>query len=184
MKSVRPGKQVGRDSASEREIADEISEKLIAAGKAQRRDELERRSAASHRRHRDDCGGGSRHGRALEVAMGAFSQRSKPGSVRVSGRERMGIDGRSLQAWKITFERGRPRVPRARPSPKPRTVVSPPRGDRAQEVGRPSQCSLRARRARRARLEFGDDVSSDTLRSVLAVLRACCASRRWCESSS
>jgi transposase-like protein len=80
-----------------------------------------------------------------------------------------GIDGRSLQAWKITFGRGRPSVPQPSPSPKPRTVVSP----LVELVPRKSVGQVNARHVHGVRLEFGNDVSSDTLRRVLAVLRAC-----------
>lgn len=83
-----------------------------------------------------------------------------------------GIDGRSLQAWKITFGRGRPSVPQPSPSPKPRTVLSP----LVELVPMKSVGQVNARYVldvHGVRLEFGDDVSSDTLRRVLAVLRAC-----------
>jgi hypothetical protein len=61
--------------------------------------------------------------------------------------------------------------PHRDPSPKPRTVVSPlvelvPR----KSVGQVARYVLDVHGVR---LEFGDDVSSDTLRRVLAVLRAC-----------
>ena len=83
-----------------------------------------------------------------------------------------GIDGRSLHAWKINFERDQVPAPLARRAAKPRPVASAlvelvPRGP----VG-----ATRARYVLEvggARLEFGDDVSADTLRRVVEVLRSC-----------
>ena len=84
-----------------------------------------------------------------------------------------GIDGRSLQAWKMTFERegatGAPRPRRARPRSPPKALV---------ELV-PTVASVPTRAAKYAiehdgvRLEFGDDVVDDTLRRVLLVLRSC-----------
>lgn len=83
-----------------------------------------------------------------------------------------GIDGRSLHAWKMNFERGQASAPLARRVAKARPVATAlvelvPRGPagtaRASyvlEVGE-------------VRLEFGDDVSADTLRRVVEVLRSC-----------
>ena len=84
-----------------------------------------------------------------------------------------GIDGRSLHAWKINFEKGRSTAPQARRSTKPRPVANTlvelvPRG--------PTVEVTRARYVLEvdgARLEFGDDASAETLRRVLEILRSC-----------
>ena len=81
-----------------------------------------------------------------------------------------GIDGRSLQAWKMTFEREGAKLPRrARTRSKPKALV---------ELV-PAIAAVTTRAVKYAlehdgvRLEFGDDVVDDTLRRVLLVLRSC-----------
>jgi len=84
-----------------------------------------------------------------------------------------GVDGRSLRAWKLNLERRRAPAVAKRRAPKvqppvasalvelvPRGPVSTPHARYLLEVGG-------------ARLAFGDDVSSDTLRRVLQTLRSC-----------
>lgn len=87
-----------------------------------------------------------------------------------------GIDGRSLHAWQVNLDRRRPaalpteRVPELKPaahalvelvSTAPATAaVAPSRARYVVEVGG-------------ARVEFGDDVSVDTLRRVVGALRSC-----------
>jgi len=83
-----------------------------------------------------------------------------------------GIDGRSLHAWKINFEQGRShplvvrRPAKTRPFASalvelvPRGAVTTPRARYVLEVSG-------------ARLEFGDDAATDTLRRVVEVLRSC-----------
>lgn len=84
-----------------------------------------------------------------------------------------GIDGRSLHAWKINFEKGRSSAPRARhlatPHPAANALVElVPRGKTVE--------GTRARYVLEvdgARLEFGDDASAETLRRVVEILRSC-----------
>lgn len=81
-----------------------------------------------------------------------------------------GIDGRSLHAWKIDFERGE--APLARRVAKPRPSASA----LAELVPRGAGGTPRARyliEVSGARLEFNDDASTDTLRRVVGVLRSC-----------
>ena len=83
-----------------------------------------------------------------------------------------GIDGRSLHAWKLSFERGKAAPPVARRAAKPRPGTSA----LVELVPRGSEGATRARYVLEgggARLEFGDDVSTETLRRVLEVLRSC-----------
>lgn len=83
-----------------------------------------------------------------------------------------GIDGRSLHAWKLSFERRKTDVPLARRVAKSRPIA------RALVELIP-QGSVGATRARYvlevggARFEFADDVSTETLRRVVEVLRSC-----------
>lgn len=83
-----------------------------------------------------------------------------------------GIDGRSLQAWKMTFERqGSGGSKRRRPLPargKPKVLVElVPKSAFATGIAK------YALERDGARLEFGDDFADDTLRRVLVVLRSC-----------
>lgn len=82
-----------------------------------------------------------------------------------------GIDGRSLHAWKINFERGEAYAPRTSRAAKPRPVASAlvelvPRGP----IG--TTCARYVLEVGGARLEFGDDAAADTLRRVVEVLRS------------
>jgi hypothetical protein len=83
-----------------------------------------------------------------------------------------GIDGRSLQAWTMTFGRKSLAGPkRRRSSParvKPKTLV--------ELVPKPAAVTRTAKyiiERDGVRLEFGDDFADDTLRRVLLVLRSC-----------
>lgn len=83
-----------------------------------------------------------------------------------------GIDGRSLQAWRMTFEReGSSGPQRRRPSPS--------RANRKALVELVPTPTIAARTAKYVierdgvRLEFGDEFADDTLRRVLLVLRSC-----------
>lgn len=83
-----------------------------------------------------------------------------------------GIDGRSLHAWKVNFERGRTRAPVARRAREARPIASAlvelvPRAAVA------TSCRRYVLEVNGARLEFGDDVVVDTLRRVVSVLRSC-----------
>lgn len=83
-----------------------------------------------------------------------------------------GIDGRSLHAWMMNFERGQASAPLARRAAKPRAVARAlveliPRGPTATARG------SYVLEVGEARLEFGDDVSADTLRRVVQVLLSC-----------
>jgi NCAIR mutase (PurE)-related protein len=86
-----------------------------------------------------------------------------------------GVDGRSLRAWRMNIDRrGAPApVRRRKPKPKPaaRALV--------ELVSTAASAAPRASAGRYvlevggARLEFGDDVSTATLRRVLEALRSC-----------
>jgi hypothetical protein len=82
-----------------------------------------------------------------------------------------GIDGRSLRAWHLNLSRCGGRVPgNARRS----SVVAPIHG-LVELVARAPESS-QARYAvcvGDAKVEFGDDFNDDTLRRVLALVRAC-----------
>lgn len=83
-----------------------------------------------------------------------------------------GIDGRSLQAWKMTVERG------AFDAPKPRQSSRPAAKRQAliELVPKPVMVTRAAKYVIErdgVRLEFGDDFADDTLRRVLLVLRSC-----------
>lgn len=92
-----------------------------------------------------------------------------------------GLDGRSLNAWRMNLARrgggeARARRPNARP-PAARRVGSP-RGFGLVELvpvpaPRPATAGRYTVSVGDLRLEFGDDVDAGTLRRVLAVLRAC-----------
>jgi hypothetical protein len=83
-----------------------------------------------------------------------------------------GIDGRSLQAWRMTFDREgtagskRRRPSRGRAKPKALVELVP----KATVATRAAKYVLEHGGVR---LEFGDDVADDTLRRVLLVLRSC-----------
>lgn len=83
-----------------------------------------------------------------------------------------GIDGRSLQAWKMTFERqGTAVSKRRRPLParaKPKALVE--LLPKSAFATRPAKYVLERDGVR---LEFGEDFADDTLRRVLLVLRSC-----------
>ena len=83
-----------------------------------------------------------------------------------------GIDGRSLQAWKMTFERqGASDSKRRRPS-----RVHTKRKTLVELVPTPAIATRSAKYVIErdgVRLEFGDDFTEDTLRRVLGVLRSC-----------
>jgi hypothetical protein len=83
-----------------------------------------------------------------------------------------GIDGRSLQAWKMTFERqGSAASKRRRPLParaKPKGLVE--LVPKSAIAVRPAKYVLERAGVR---LEFADDVVDETLRRVLLVLRSC-----------
>jgi hypothetical protein len=83
-----------------------------------------------------------------------------------------GIDGRSLQAWKMTFDRKGPSGSKqpypSRERAKPKALV--------ELVPKPAPATSGAKYVLEhdgMRLEFGDDVSADTLRRVVLVLRSC-----------
>src|ERR1700744_5337753 len=83
-----------------------------------------------------------------------------------------GIDGRSLQAWKMTFERegsvgSKPRR-RSRAAAEPKALV-----ELVPTVALATHTAKYAIERDGVRLEFGDDVADDTLRRVLLVLRSC-----------
>ena len=83
-----------------------------------------------------------------------------------------GIDGRSLHAWQVNLARGRaiaPRRPREpRPAPATRALVElvPTASGAASTVRYVLEVAG-------ARVEFGDDASTATLRRVLEALRSC-----------
>jgi hypothetical protein len=87
------------------------------------------------------------------------------------------IDGRSLHAWKINLERGSPPGTRRPPAVRsaPRTIVELV----PETAGGPPSTPSRATPNRYvlevagARVEFGDDASTATLRRVLEALRPC-----------
>lgn len=81
-----------------------------------------------------------------------------------------GIDGRSLHAWKINIERG------VAPAVRRRSAVTPVRPalvELVPEAPRPSTPSRYVLEVGDARVEFGDDVSTATLRRVVEALRSC-----------
>lgn len=83
-----------------------------------------------------------------------------------------GVDGRSLRAWKIKFDWGKPHDSVRRP-PKPARAVA---SALVELVPREPSTTTRARyvlEVGEARIEFGDDVSAETLRRVVQVLRSC-----------
>ena len=90
-----------------------------------------------------------------------------------------GIDGRSLHAWRANLERSRPACGPTECPPKPKPaahalveLVSTAPATAAVV----SEAPLTARyvvEAAGARVEFGDDVSVDTLRRVVGALRSC-----------
>ena len=81
-----------------------------------------------------------------------------------------GIDGRSLQAWKMTFEREGSAAPkrqrRSRTKPKALVELVP-----KAIIGTRTAKYVIEREG--VRLEFGDDFADDTLRRALMVLRSC-----------
>lgn len=85
-----------------------------------------------------------------------------------------GIDGRSLHAWKINFDRGGPAATRIRRAPAARPVANAlvelvPRG----ATTMPTTRARYVLEVGSARLEFGDDASAETLHRVLEILRSC-----------
>lgn len=83
-----------------------------------------------------------------------------------------GIDGRSLQAWKMTFERegssGTNRARKSRAFAKPKALV-----ELVPKSAIPLRTAKYVLERDGVRLEFGDDFADDTLRRVLVVLRSC-----------
>jgi hypothetical protein len=81
---------------------------------------------------------------------------------------RHGVDGRSLNVWRVNLGRRGMKTTR---SSKPRGLV--------ELLPTPNVCAVSPSAARYAldvdgvRIEFGDDFEESTLRRVLAVLRAC-----------
>lgn len=85
-----------------------------------------------------------------------------------------GIDGRSLQAWKVNLERreasARPRRRKPKAAATARALVElVPAAPSVAAAGRGRYVLEVAR----ARVEFGDDVSDATLHRVLEALRSC-----------
>jgi hypothetical protein len=71
-----------------------------------------------------------------------------------------GIDGRSLHAWQMALER---RAAKARRAELVELVAAPPAQNPTRYVLRRGDVTF----------EFGDDAREETLRRVVAVLRAC-----------
>lgn len=89
-----------------------------------------------------------------------------------------GIDGRSLNAWRMNLARRKPLAVTRRCPPMSRSSTSTTPASRAALVELVPR--LRADAPRRyvvqlgeARVEFGDDFDAPTLRRVLEVLRTC-----------
>lgn len=87
-----------------------------------------------------------------------------------------GIDGRSLNAWRMNLaRRGKGAVSRRTPPATKESTAPRPRAAVVELVPapRPTAASRYAVRLGDARVEFGDDFDPHTLRRVLEVLRAC-----------
>lgn len=112
---------------------------------------------------------GRKIGDAAEARRLVAAARRKGQSIGewVKGR---GIDGRSLQAWKMTFERelGSPRPRRTFARVKAKALV-----ELVPNAAVASRTAKYVIERNGARLEFGDDAAEDTLRRVLVVLRSC-----------
>jgi hypothetical protein len=79
-----------------------------------------------------------------------------------------GVDGRSLNLWKLNLER-RPRRASARPESKALTVV-----ELVPDRGAPVVLGARyALEVAGVRLELGDDFQEDAVRRLVRVLRSC-----------
>ncbi len=81
-----------------------------------------------------------------------------------------GIDGRSLQAWRMTFEREGAATSKRRPVSRPKTMALVELVPKLESITRNAKYVIERDGVR---LEFGDDVADSTLRRVLLVLRSC-----------
>lgn len=82
-----------------------------------------------------------------------------------------GIDGRSLHAWQLNFARRRPVSDR--PRQKGELASAHDLVELIPDAPTASPCGRFVLEIGGARVEFGDDVSTATLRRVVEVLRAC-----------
>jgi hypothetical protein len=86
-----------------------------------------------------------------------------------------GVDGRSLNAWRVNLSRRSSGERRERSKRAPRTQLAPLAARLVELVPAPSAVGA-ARYSMRigtAAVEFGDDFREDTLRRVVAMLRSC-----------